>query len=267
MNWQPFDVRGDVTLRAWRTGTDGAPPVVLAHGFSDDGRCWGRFAERVADRFDLLAVDARNHGGSGRGPASPELLASDLATVIDAATASFGWGRPALVGHSLGATTVAGVAATRPDLAGRMVLEDPPWRVVDTPIDDARRAALDAWMASLADSDDAELHRLGREWHPVWPDAEFDSWVAAKHLLGPRAVEHMAPFDWRATMALVTCPVLVVLGEPALGAIATGELVDEIVTAGPTVERTVLHGAGHNIRRERLDDFTSTVAGFLDREV
>ncbi len=40
------------------------PSIVLAHGFSDDGLCWASTAERLAETYDVVMVDARGHGRS-----------------------------------------------------------------------------------------------------------------------------------------------------------------------------------------------------------
>ena len=59
---------GDVTVNGLRlhyTRTGGAkPPVVLAHGFSDDGLCWTPVAEALEADYDVIMVDARGHGRS-----------------------------------------------------------------------------------------------------------------------------------------------------------------------------------------------------------
>lgn len=41
------------------------PSVVLAHGFTQNARCWGTFGELCSQNFDVLAVDAPGHGQSG----------------------------------------------------------------------------------------------------------------------------------------------------------------------------------------------------------
>ena len=45
--WREGDVRiDDATIHYYRRGS--GPPVVLAHGALDDGRCWTRVAEALA---------------------------------------------------------------------------------------------------------------------------------------------------------------------------------------------------------------------------
>jgi len=41
------------------------PALVLAHGFTQNARCWGTFGDLCTNDFDVLAVDAPGHGQSG----------------------------------------------------------------------------------------------------------------------------------------------------------------------------------------------------------
>ena len=112
-----------LTLHYTRTG-GAKPPVVLAHGFSDDGLCWTPVAEALAADYDVVMVDARGHGRS----AAPEQgygsadHATDLAGVIRA----LGLKRPAVLGHSMGAASTLVLAGMYPDLPRAILLEDPP---------------------------------------------------------------------------------------------------------------------------------------------
>ena len=68
-----------------RTGGD-RPPLVLAHGFSDDGLRWTPVARALEAEFDVVMLDARFHGLSD----APEqdchegMMADDLAGPIRA---------------------------------------------------------------------------------------------------------------------------------------------------------------------------------------
>lgn len=42
-----------------------SPRLVLAHGFTQNARCWGTFGTTCAETFDVVAVDAPGHGWSG----------------------------------------------------------------------------------------------------------------------------------------------------------------------------------------------------------
>ena len=115
-----------VGIHYTRTGGD-RPPLILAHGFTDNGMCWTRTALALEETYDIVMPDARGHGLTplpDRGQEA-ESLADDLAALIE----ELGMGRPALVGHSMGAATAIALAATHPDRAGAVALVDPPWEL------------------------------------------------------------------------------------------------------------------------------------------
>jgi len=91
-----------IQLYYTRTGGD-KPPVVLAHGFSDDGLCWTPVAEKLAADYDVIMVDARGHGRSDTPEQgyTPIDMAADLAGVIT----GLGLNKPTVLGHSMGGST------------------------------------------------------------------------------------------------------------------------------------------------------------------
>src|SRR5689334_9107986 len=130
--WQAGDIEANgLRMHYTRTG-DAKPPVVLAHGFSDDGLCWTSVAEILAADYDVVMVDARGHGksvGPEQGYSSAD-HAADLAGVIT----GLGLQRPAVLGHSMGAATALVLAGAYPDLPRAILLEDPPpWWMPPSP--------------------------------------------------------------------------------------------------------------------------------------
>ena len=123
-NWQSGDVTANgIRLHYTRTGGE-KPPVVLAHGVTDSGRCWSAVAAALAPDYDAIMVDARGHGRS-EAPATgfdPGEQAADLAGLIAALELE----KPAVLGHSMGAATALALAGAYQTLPGAILLEDPP---------------------------------------------------------------------------------------------------------------------------------------------
>jgi len=125
--WTEGDVDSNgVNIHFYRTGQGGKPPLLLAHGLTDNGLCWARVASALQSSFDVVMVDARNHGLSDRAPAGLKELASDMAAVIS----QLGLGTAAVMGHSVGASIAASLAAHYPSAglscrSGRSSLEAP----------------------------------------------------------------------------------------------------------------------------------------------
>lgn len=120
-----FEVQGaGVALRGEEVG-DG-PPIVLAHGLTATRRYVVHGSNALPRRgYRVLSYDARGHGESEPGPVGSygySELAADLAAVVDGRAA----GVPiALVGHSMGAHTIARLALEGREAIAALVLIGP----------------------------------------------------------------------------------------------------------------------------------------------
>ncbi|HXH22341.1 MAG TPA: alpha/beta hydrolase [Dehalococcoidia bacterium] len=252
MSWREgeLSIEGE-TFHYYRRGS--GAPVLLAHGFGDNGRCWTRVAEALEAEFELIAYDARGHGLSG-GDANPN-AAGDLASVVRALELE----RPALIGHSMGASAVARAAAKAPGAFACAILEDPGWRSPDRA--GAPRPPRPDYAAMSVD----EIERAGRERNPGWHDVEFRDWAESKKQLRATGLPPTSPEAWRDDVrGLEGLPVLLVTGDNALGAIVTPETAAEAQRLCSTLD-VVRLSAGHNIRREAFGPFVEAVRAFLRR--
>lgn len=257
-------VANGVRLHFERSGGAG-PPLVLAHGLSDDGRCWTPVVDALASAFDVVTVDARGHGLS----AAPEdgyrlgTLAEDLACVVR----ELGLERPMILGHSLGAVTALALAGLYPDLPAAIVLEDPPplWRHEGPMPDDAALSrSIAAGIISMKRLGRDELRREVVAQNPAWPEAEIGPWVEAKLAFSLRAVplatpEHLASFDIRSVLGAITCPVTVLHGDALRGSMATVADLEILRTLVPQVKTVHIAGAGHSIRRDQPERYLHAV--------
>lgn len=269
--WQGGDVETqDVRLHYTRTGGD-KRPLVLAHGVTDDGLWWSPVAEALASDYDVIMVDARGHGQSsapeqGYGPAEQ---AEDLRALI----ASLGLERPAILGHSMGAATTLVLAGTYPDVPGAILLEDPPswWMPAppqeQAPADDGRLAGMRAWMLGLKSKTREELIAQQRSETPGWSEGELGPWADSKLRVSPNVVSVFngasAPVDWAALLPKITCPALLITGDPAQGSIVTEEHAAALQALVPQLQIAHIAMSGHNIRRDQFERYLDVVRGFL----
>jgi lipase len=112
-----------LTLAVHEWGQAGSPVLVCLHGVTSQGRHFGGLAERLADRFHVVALDLRGHGASTWDP--PWNLEQHVADVLGAAPAE----RSIWLGHSFGGRIAYEVAAAAPDRVERLVLLDPAIRI------------------------------------------------------------------------------------------------------------------------------------------
>lgn len=259
-------VVGGLNLHYTRTGGDG-PPLVLAHGFSDDGLCWGPVARALEGEYDIIMVDARGHGRSD-GPESgygSHDMANDLAGVIRALELQ----RPAVLGHSMGAMTALALASAYPDLPGAILLEDPPAGWVPPPPPppgaDARQNRMRDWIVGLKRKTREEMIAAQRAESPGWSEEELGPWADSKLRLSFNVLDRtgIPPIEWPALLQRITCPTLLITGDPEQGALVSAEAATAFTSLVPHARVVHIAGAGHSIRRDRFAPFMAAVRAFL----
>jgi 2-succinyl-6-hydroxy-2,4-cyclohexadiene-1-carboxylate synthase len=230
--------------------------VVLVHGFTQTGRSWDTVADRLAQRFEVVTVDAPGHGGSG-----------DVRAALPDGAARLGaTGGPATyVGYSMGGRLCLHLAVARPDLVRRLVLVSATAGIEDAAERSARRAADDELASSIErDGVDAFLDRWLAQ--PLFaslpPDAAgaddrrrntAPGLASSLRLAGTGTQEPL--WDELGGLAM---PVLVVAGALDAKYVAVAErLADSI----PDATLEVIAGAGHSVHLEQPDAFV----GVLDR--
>jgi pimeloyl-ACP methyl ester carboxylesterase len=91
-------------LAAWVSGPEGAPVVVLVHGYPDTHRVWDALVPLLEREYRVVRYDVRCAGESRADDSTDrafalEMLSADLAAIAR----RFGGGRPAhVVGHDWG---------------------------------------------------------------------------------------------------------------------------------------------------------------------
>ncbi len=100
-----------MALHSERNGT--GPRVVLVHGFTQTGRCWGPIADDLEADHEVVRVDAPGHGGS----AEVEAGLRDGAGLIGDAG-----GLATYVGYSMGARYCLHLALAQPSRVRALVL-------------------------------------------------------------------------------------------------------------------------------------------------
>lgn len=265
--WLSEDVvAGGVRLHYHRTG-GGKTPLVLAHGSTDSGLCWSRTARALEAEYDVIMPDARGHGRSDAPGDGYDACdhARDLAGLIQALSLD----RPAAGGHSMGAMSTLFLAAEHPELVRCAFLEDPVFRLARTPFRTEEELA--EWTREILHQKTLgreEVYAQGRAEHPGWHEEELGPWADAKLQVSDafaRADRGRDYVNWREKLEQVRCPLLLVTGDPELGAIVTQEAVREAQKRLPALEVGHIGGAEHNIRRDRFDEFVQPVRSFLSR--
>ncbi len=262
-NWATGFVRAADGTRIHYYRTGGAlPPLVLAHGYSDNGLCWTPVSQALAAAYDLVMLDFRGHGLSDRlAGDGPFDLTLDLAAVIE----GLGLDRPVVLGHSMGAAMAAQLAAARPELIEALALEDPPWWH-EAPSAPAGLPALLASLRGLQAHPPTDPIAAARSVNPSWPNNELGPWLQSKLQFDLRWTDvHPAYEPFGAVAPRLSCPGLLLTGDPALGALVTPAVTEEVRRSWPAVQVERITGAGHSIRRDRFAAYLTGLLDWLER--
>jgi pimeloyl-ACP methyl ester carboxylesterase len=119
-------LRSGIKVRVVETGDPGSPPVLFVPGWASPVYVFRRNLSVIAEAgFRAIAVDLKGHGLSfkplGKGEYSIESLVDHVAEIHDALELD----KPALVGHSMGATLLYHFLCRHPERARSFALLSP----------------------------------------------------------------------------------------------------------------------------------------------
>ena len=248
---------------AWESQGEG-PPLLLIHGLGYTRQGWGPVRDRFARRYRVISFDNRGIGESEipPGPYTVELLAEDVAQVLDEANA----GRAHVLGTSLGGFVAQAFAAAHPERVDRLVLAcTSPGGPDAYPLPEPTLRL----MADAPTLDPEVAIRLFIEnaLAPSSPRALVDEIYAYRQVHPPDpagwAAQAAAGSMWDADGRLerISAPTLVITGtadtvvDPRNSKLLAAEI------AGARLE--LMEGAGHLLFWERPEDFADIVEGFL----
>lgn len=263
-DWQDHFVElENMRLHYWRAGS--GKPVIMLHGITDNGRCWGRTADALAQEFDVILVDQRAHGQSSAPDTGYRL--GDHAGDVIALIETLNLKDVMLVGHSLGACVTLRTASNHPETISRIVLIDPP--LPDSPqnTDAGKRYEFFGWLRNFQSKSVEEIMEYNRSIAPHWSEDEIRFMSESKHQVRPVLWgENGATLDiyWRDEMQKVgDMPVLLLYGEQALGSAITPERASEVMSTLENGEVVKIEGAGHIIHLDQFEASIQTILPFL----
>ncbi len=248
----------------YRTG-GGKTPLVLLHGFSDNGRCWLPEAEELQE-YDVILPDARGHGLSARvQPDQSVDPVADIAALIQV----LGLEKPIVGGHSMGAMTASRLGAQHPDLVRALVLEDPPWFMRKPGSQEhapLKESPLGAWIRELQKQSLEQVLAQCRKEHPAWSEATASYWCEGKFQLDLNFLTSRNVFNgyWQDEVQAFTCPVLLVRANPKLGGLVSARAAQIAAGLNPRIQVVQIRGASHHARFDRHAEYMQKVKIFLN---
>ena len=243
-------------------GDSARPPVLLVHGVTSDSGTFWRVGPGLAaaDRY-VVALDLPGHGGTRgwRGRHAFTETAADIRTLAEAR----GLVRPdlAVVGHSLGARTVASLPAAGL-MPARLILLDPPALTMA----ELEAMSRDPEEAPTARPEDAieSLRRL----HPDWSAGDVTAKAAGLARFEAEAVRSLLldNGEWDASVAQLqhdavrVGDVWLIRGDPRNGGLTPDRLMP-LFAARLGADRIItIEGGPHSPQRTHIEE---TVAAIL----
>jgi pimeloyl-ACP methyl ester carboxylesterase len=241
---------------AWSERGNGAPGLVLCHGFTGSSHDWALQVDALSSQRRVVTLDQRGHGHSTKfgtlDDYSIEQLASDLVGFIEAVG-----GPPVdLLGHSMGGRVVMTAVLERPELVRSLILMDTSaWSF--QPPDEGMRKMVTDFVAAFDPARGMPTLELRGPEDDLIEAAVPPEWQAEKDqiLAGTDAYAFKAlgtelwsdvedgPGSLRSRLSSLTCPTTVIVGEH------DHSLVDqapELAAAVGDGRLTVLPGAYHS---------------------
>ncbi len=237
-------IRGySLHYRVIGTGT----PLVLIHGYGVSGRVWQPTLRYLAQQHQVFVVDLPGHGYSTY--VNPWRL-REIAPLLAAWLRELHLPPVALLGQSTGGSIAIHLAASAPELVGRLIL------VSSTGV------PLQAGLLRLTVRSVYSFFQPGNGTYPL---------TLIRDVLIPRprlfwqAAQEVAHSDFRAELASITMPTLIIWGKhDALIPISIGYALQ---AALPHARFVILPNCGHRPMLAEPATFSKIILEFLEEEL
>lgn len=258
-----------LTLHALEWGVPGRPGLLFLHGGSAHAHWFDLVTPAFADRFHVIALDQRGHGGS-QWPVPPAYSTRDFSDDLLHALDALGWQEVTLVAHSMGGHNAMAFAGWHPERVRRLVIADSrpavplerlaayqarirgrPLRTYENPESAVARFRL---VPPETVADPVLLHHLARA-GLVERDGR---WV---YRFDPACDGTRQPVDAWPLLSRITAPTLVVRGE--WSTILRPDVAAEMVRRIPDARLEEIPGTYHHVMLDRPAAFVSVLERFL----
>jgi pimeloyl-ACP methyl ester carboxylesterase len=266
-------------------GNESAPPLILLHGGRDHCRNWDWVAQRLRDKWHVIAPDLRGHGDSQWADAAAygmDGFIYDLAQLVH----QQGLAPVTLVAHSLGGNIALRFTGVFPEQVRRLVAIE---GLGPSPKMEAElsQKTIDSRMLGWIGAQRKLAARVPRRYATL-EDAFGRMQEENRHLSAEQAlhltrhgvrqnedgtyswkfdnyIRAIPPYDMsrddiRHLWSRITCPALLVYGSESW---ASNPERDGRVQHFANAQVGVIEGAGHWVHHDRLDEFMALIEPFL----
>lgn len=152
-----------VPLHSSRFENSAAPALVILHGLLGSSRNWSTIGKALQNRFDVHAVDLRNHGSS---PHAGSMRWAEMSADLQAYLNRHKIESMILMGHSLGGKVAMRYACENPALVKKLIIVDIAAKLYPPYHDNEFRAMKRIPVAELTSRKEAEelLEPMVEDW-------------------------------------------------------------------------------------------------------
>ena len=254
------------------SGDAGAPPLLLLHGGSAHAHWWDWFVPKVAERFHVMALDLRGHGDSAWAD-PPAYEIDDYARDVVAFIEHFDLRGLRLVGHSLGGTIAATVAAQVGGRLAGLVIVDSRTKAghdgsrfmqrlaqMPHPRYRTREHGIAQYRLLPGDSSAPPDVLAAVAAHALRSSSDETHWTFK---FDRAALAAIRAHDIAPALAGLRCPILAVRG--GASPLMSDKAIAVLRAAAPRLEVATIEGAHHHVMLDRPAEFARTVTEFLAR--
>lgn len=265
---------GEIKLHYQEWGSASAPVVLMLHGFGVSGHMFDEFAERMQDRYRLIALDQRGHGDSdwsSGGDYTREAFVAD----VEGFVAGLGLEQFVLVGHSMGGLNAVSYTVKNPERVRALILVDVG--------PEAAKEGVDNIVRFTRGPDELQFEEFVEMAHRFNPRRTMENIrERMRHRLKPlengkwtwkfdkrfrddreslRIGGSMSSDETWQLFRAIRVPTLLVRG--AESDVLSADVANRAVAEMPRARLVVVSGAGHSVPGDNPDEFTVGVREFL----
>lgn len=272
-------------VQVYTCGNPNNQPVILLHGFMQDGRSWENVAQELSSRFFLLLPDFPGHGATISPYEAEEFSLSAHANVVDMLVEALKQGafgaclqeKPVVIGYSMGGRIAAQYAVDHPQKLKAVILESAGLGIADEADRAARKEKNEKLCARLAE-ESFDLFVKNWEELPLFASQKNlsnDLWAAqhqARLENDPQALRYSLRYAGQHEMTCLEEPLvntglnlLYLAGELDVTYTKIAQQFNNCAKYSSSIQVQIVKGVGHNIHLENPDLYCRIVMEYLKK--
>ena len=240
-------------LLSYVQGPSNGPPILLLHGAASRWQPFQSILPALAEKHQVFALDLRGHGRSSHTPEAYHI--DDFSGDIQQFILQKVRAPVAIYGHSLGGLIAINLAARHPESVCAVILGDPPLYYHDTLIRDTFWLEAFQELLDFINDHPTSVEReawLVQNMPSMTPERRAER-VRSLEGLDPQVLqaiiddEQMKGVSLPALASRVTCPVLLLRGNPELGSALREQDVEFALRDFSDIQVLEMESIGHGI--------------------